>query len=84
MNIFDIPAAPADGELVSPLYDGGGIRIERIVSFGQASPRGFWYDQEEDEWVLVAQGEAVVSFEEGKTRLKKGDCLLIPAHKNTG
>lgn len=30
-----------------------GVRIERIVSNGQASPPEFWYDQEDVEWVAL-------------------------------
>ena len=52
-NIFvDIPQ-DKDREMIEELVQGRDLRIERIVSRGQASPPGFWYDQEEDEWVLV-------------------------------
>jgi cupin 2 domain-containing protein len=39
-----------------------GLRIERIVSTGQASPPGFWYEQPQAEWVLLLQGEARLAF----------------------
>ncbi|MDA0768059.1 MAG: cupin domain-containing protein [Verrucomicrobia bacterium] len=61
---------------------GGAVRIERIVSHGQASPEDFWYDQDEDEWILILQGEArlhVEQFEE-PVHLTPGDSLLLPAH----
>ncbi len=29
------------------------VAIERIVSTGQASPPGHWYDQERQEWVIL-------------------------------
>ncbi|MGY8527557.1 cupin [Paracidovorax citrulli] len=35
-----------------------GARIERIVSTGQCSPPGFWYDNPHDEWVVLLQGSA--------------------------
>lgn len=59
------------------------VRIERIVSRGHSSPDGFWYDQEEHEWVLVLSGSGSVEFEEPplKVCLERGDALLIPAHK---
>jgi len=58
------------------------LRVERIISTGQASPPGFWYDQEEDEWVSVVQGEAALQWEDGnRTELGAGDWVLIPAHK---
>jgi cupin 2 domain-containing protein len=57
------------------------FRIERIVSRGQASPPGFWHDQETDEWVLLVSGSATLRFEDGGLiDLKLGDHLLIPRH----
>jgi cupin 2 domain-containing protein len=59
------------------------IRIERIVSFGQANPPGFWYDQEEGEWVLVLAGAARLRFaDESEARLLgPGDWLDIVPHR---
>ena len=58
------------------------IRIERIVSTGQASPPGFWYDQEQDEWVVLLTGKAKIVWEDGQSRaLSAGEWLLIPAHQ---
>ncbi len=59
-----------------------GLRIERIVSTGQASPPGFWYDQPWDEWVMVLKGAARLKFEgEGNAMpLREGDYIFIPAH----
>lgn len=67
-------------ELIEVLAEGKGMRIERIVSTGQQSPEGFWYDQEEHEFVLVVAGEAVLEFEDRRQKLKSGDWLLIPSH----
>ena len=53
-------------------------RIDRIVSSGHSSPKGFWYDQENDEFILLVQGEAVLEFEDGMVTLKAGDHLYIP------
>ena len=55
-------------------------RIERIVSHGQASPPGFWYDQEEGEWVLLLKGSAIITFEDGELELLPGDHIFIPPH----
>ena len=55
-------------------------RIERIVSHGQASPDGFWYDQEEGEWVLLLKGSAIITFEDGELELSPGDYIFIPPH----
>ncbi|MET0067349.1 MAG: cupin domain-containing protein [Candidatus Thiodiazotropha sp.] len=58
------------------------VRIERILSQGQASPEQGWYDQDEHEWVLVLQGHARLEFENGPdVELKTGDYLEIPAHR---
>lgn len=69
------------GELVERLARGRGFRIERIISpRGHASPPGFWYDQEEDEWVAVLSGRARLRFAHGRTvSLKTGDWMIIPA-----
>ena len=59
-----------------------GIRIERIVSLGHASPEGFWYDQEEGEWVLLLKGAARLRFEGGEPiELQPGSFVNIPAHR---
>ena len=80
--VSDLPDASA-GEVVTGLLEREGVRIERIVSHGQASPRGFWYDQDEHEWVMVVRGEASVEFETPPRvfRLSVGDYLYIPAHQ---
>jgi cupin 2 domain-containing protein len=59
-----------------------GARIERIVSTGQASPPGFWYDQDWAEWVVVLAGSARLLIEgEAEPRiLAPGDYLEIPPH----
>ncbi|PLK50457.1 cupin domain-containing protein [Uliginosibacterium sp. TH139] len=57
-----------------------GLRIERIVSDGQVSPPGFWYEQAEDEWLLLLAGQTVLEYEDGQqVALVMGDTLLIPA-----
>ena len=58
------------------------IKIERIVSRGQASPPGFWYDQDKNEFVIVLEGKARLRFKEDDTVLEllKGDYIDIPAH----
>ena len=78
-NLFaDLPAElPA--ELIETVAAGPGVRVERVVSRGHASPPGFWYDQAEDEWVLVVRGAARLRFEDGAVELRPGDHLTIPA-----
>ncbi len=82
-NLFTHLAAQEDRERFDTLLERKNFALERIRSAGHASPPGFWYDQERDEWVALLSGEAELRFEEGSERvlLRPGDCLLIPAHK---
>ena len=70
------------GEHLDRLIDGPNVRIERIVSTGQASDPGFWYDQPDDEFVVLLSGAARLRFEaeESALELKPGDWVEIPAH----
>ena len=73
--------SPGAEELVTTLATGSASRIERIVSHAHQSPQGFWYEQEQTEWVLIVRGRAAVEIEgEGEVTLEPGDWLEIPAH----
>lgn len=82
-NVFaTLPSLSAE-ECFDTLLHLDGVRIERIVSSGQATPEGEWYDQGWDEWILLLAGSAALIVE-GKSepqRLTVGDCLLIPAYQ---
>ena len=83
MNLLrDLPDAGAS-EITDALVARPGLRIERIVSFGQANPEGFWYDQAEAEWVVLLAGAARLRFEdETQARaLGPGDWVEIAAHR---
>jgi cupin 2 domain-containing protein len=81
LNLFvDLRRHLAD-ELVTTLLDDANVRIERIVSHGHASPEGFWYDQDQHEWVVVLKGAARLGFEDETIEMKPGDFIDIPAHK---
>lgn len=81
-NLFDDLPRKADAELFTELLTRDGVRIERIVSTGQATPAGQPYDQEHDEWVLLLKGAAGLWLEgDGERLLRPGDHLLIPAHR---
>ncbi len=80
-NLFEDLPASIPQELVQVIAENRHIRIERIVSQGHVSPEGFWYDQEEHEWVLVLTGAAVIRFEDSTVQLGAGDFLSIPAHR---
>ena len=81
-NLFaDLPAM-SESEHNTDLLRARGVRIERIVSHGQASPPGFWYDQDWDEWVVLLAGAAALRFdgEAAPRSLVAGDHVNIPAH----
>ena len=82
-NLFaGIDEEKRDEELLTTLAERPGGRIERIVSTGQASPPGFWYDQDWGEWVVLLSGAARLRFadEAEARRLAPGDWVDIPAH----
>lgn len=82
-NLFAGIDAPLEAERVDVLLETPGIRLERIVSRGHATPPGRWYDQARSEWVIVVRGSAGLFFE-GETDprvLRAGDHVLIPAHR---
>ena len=83
-NLFaDVSAATAEEESFSEIFARPGLKIERIISHGQASPPDFWYDQAWNEWVIVLKGSATLQFEhEPATRaMGAGDYVFIPARK---
>lgn len=82
LNLLAGLLTPAADEAVETLLKADGVRVERIVSHGHASPEGFWYDQDDAEWVLVVSGRARLSIE-GETQdraLGPGDSVFLPAH----
>jgi cupin 2 domain-containing protein len=69
-------------ELTDALLTSKHFRIERIISLGNASPEGFWYDQETHEWVLLMTGAARLRFEgQQPMELVPGSFINIPAHQ---
>ena len=80
-NLFANLSSAQSGEEFLTLFDNANSKIERIVSHAHASPAGFWYDQEEDEWVAVLRGTATLEFASGEqVELKAGDYLTIGRH----
>jgi len=74
----DIPSALRT-EFVERLAGRKGVRIERIVSRGQCSAVGFWYDQAETEWVLLVKGAGRIRFEadDSVVEMRAGDHITI-------
>jgi len=71
----DLPPHGSADEQFTALLAEPGLLIERIVSTGQASPPGFWYEQPEAEWVLLLSGEALLRFED-----ENEPCRLLPGN----
>ena len=81
-NIFESIPGNLDKEVFEQIIQSEYVKIERIISKGHTSPESGWYDQEQNEWVIVLQGEAIIDFENGKEiLLKEGSHLNIPARK---
>jgi cupin 2 domain-containing protein len=81
-NIYDQLPTGAPQEAFEEILRRGGLRLERIVSKGHATPAGEWYDQKEHEWVLLVSGSAGLRIENEPELLilKPGDHLNLPAH----
>ena len=79
-NFFaDIPADLSE-EIFETILNCKSFRLERIISQGQATPKGEWYDQEDNEWVLLLKGRAGLRLEGKETiTLEPGDYIFLPA-----
>jgi len=80
-NLFaDLPAG-GSGEDILSLFENPNVKITRVVSHSYSSQAGFWYDQADDEWVIVLRGQATVEFASGEfIEMTEGDCLTIERH----
>lgn len=80
-NLLSALPEPSSLESFQDIISRSGCRIERILSWGHASPPGFWYDQDWDEWVLILHGRAVLAIEgfPDARQLQPGDHCMIPA-----
>lgn len=81
-NLFDNLPADRTAEHFDILATLGDGKVERIVTFGQCSAEGFWYDQDQDEWVLLLRGRARLEIEgiREPVVLNPGDYINLPAH----
>ena len=81
-NIFAALPDNLDAEVFEDIVRSPSTRIERIISKGHTSPESGWYDQDENEWVIVLQGAAKLEFaDRGEVSLSPGDYINIPAHQ---
>ena len=80
-NIFENVPGELKEEFFETILEGDRVRIERIVSEGQATPHGEWLEQKEDEWVILLSGGAELSFDDGTPgeRMQPGDHMFIEA-----
>lgn len=70
-NIFENIKIDKSVEEFITLNQNQNIKIERIVSNGQKSKENFWYEQKENEFVLLLEGLAILEFEDKEVILKK-------------
>lgn len=77
-NIFDDIPENLPEEIFQDIIKTDTIRIERILSHGHSSPESGWYDQTQNEWVIVLAGQGVIEFADGRVvTLAQGDHLNI-------
>ena len=81
-SLFENIPAELPEEIFETICSTKRVKIERILSKGHSSPEGFWYDQEQNEFVLVLQGSAGLKIEgeDDIVILKAGDYLNIGSH----
>lgn len=81
-NLFQLPHPLPNTEQFESLHQSENLLIERIISTGKTTPEGQWYDQEQDEWVVLLQGKAQLMYEDNSiVHLCPGDWVFIPAHQ---
>jgi cupin 2 domain-containing protein len=82
-NFFSLVSEKLPEEVIEVVLQTGSFRLERIISTGQATPEGEWYDQDTPEWVLLLSGGAELCLENDPQVIimKPGDYLHIPAHR---
>lgn len=77
MNLYDA-LAPLSGETFITLLKHKNVKINHIVSSDKLEPRD--YLQEEDEWLVLLEGEATLRVDGEIKRLTKGETLFIPSN----
>ena len=82
-NLFADKPDNLRDELFKTILQASSFRIERIVSCGHCSPDGFWYDQDEHEWVILLKGSAVIRFEDQSENIvmNPGNYINIEKHR---
>lgn len=77
-NLYDDTLEkPAKGfESFQTLLEHKNIKIQKILSCDYKN--GHWYEQAEDEWVVLLQGEATLEYSDSTQKLSSGDFIFIP------
>lgn len=81
ISFYDNITCDVNYEKFFEIFKNDVIKIEKIVSNGQKSPEEFWYEQKENEFVLLLKGNAILEFEDQRMDLLEGDAVNIPAFK---
>jgi len=76
MNLYAY-LTPESGETFTTLLEHKNIKINRIVS--ASNVESIEYIQEEDEWLVLIEGEATLLVNKEEKMLQKGDTLFISA-----
>lgn len=79
MNFFNISKPREGEESITELLQTKNVTINRIASNRLSD--GSWYDQEEDEWLMLVAGAALLLLDNEEVHLKAGDTLFIPAQQ---
>ncbi len=79
MNFFNITKPVEGTETINELLQYKNVKINRVVS--NRLTDGSWYDQEEDEWLVLIRGAALLLIDNEEKTLRSGDTLFIPAHE---
>jgi len=82
-NLYENIPRDIPEEIFGTIFEKSGVRVERIISKGQATPPGEWLSQDKNEWVILLEGGAEISFEGegGSQSMRPGDHLLIEPGK---
>lgn len=82
-NFFVNEYTDLSEEIIETIAEGGKFRLERIISECHTTKEGYWYDQEETEFVMVVRGRAELMFKgvETPVDLMPGDYLIIEPHE---
>ncbi|MDD3089977.1 MAG: hypothetical protein PHT95_08570 [Candidatus Omnitrophica bacterium] len=80
-NIYKRLPDAGKTEIFEKLFDKKGVRIERITSFGQSTPKGEWLKEKKNEWVILLMGRAKIRFRKKRKGilLAPGDHVFIPS-----